>query len=177
MTDRKVSHEFANGVKCYDPNPIVWANAEDCLHDDTDYRDPFAVGERTVVRSFDQGEVYYTSDTDRGGWLVACTAHGRIAVGYATTGEAERGALHHCDLRGHREVSAHNDPAIDAAVADVRAEGVETVDVTPPSWSYIVRVGMMVLRNPDASVEAIKTVEGEFLRLAKWADDTFAGKR
>lgn len=26
------SHEFDNGVRCYDPNPIVWANGEDCLH-------------------------------------------------------------------------------------------------------------------------------------------------
>lgn len=26
------SHDFDNGVLCYDPAPIVWANGEDCLH-------------------------------------------------------------------------------------------------------------------------------------------------
>lgn len=33
MTTRTVSHTFANGVRCFDPAPIVWANGEDCLHD------------------------------------------------------------------------------------------------------------------------------------------------
>jgi hypothetical protein len=28
------THQFANGVNCYDPNPIIWANGEDCLHED-----------------------------------------------------------------------------------------------------------------------------------------------
>lgn len=27
------SHEFDNGVKCYDESPIVWANGWDCLHE------------------------------------------------------------------------------------------------------------------------------------------------
>jgi hypothetical protein len=31
------SHEYANGVRCYNTDPIIWANGEDCLHDDTDY--------------------------------------------------------------------------------------------------------------------------------------------
>jgi hypothetical protein len=35
--DPQVSHEFANGVLCYDPAPIIWANDEDCLHDDSDH--------------------------------------------------------------------------------------------------------------------------------------------
>lgn len=30
------SHEFGNGVRCYDPRPIVWASREDCLHDDSE---------------------------------------------------------------------------------------------------------------------------------------------
>lgn len=28
-----ISHEFANGVKCYNTSRIVWVNAEDCLHE------------------------------------------------------------------------------------------------------------------------------------------------
>lgn len=34
MIHRKPSHSFQNGVNCYDPNPIVWVNDEDCLHAD-----------------------------------------------------------------------------------------------------------------------------------------------
>jgi len=30
----QVSHEFGNGVRCYNPAPIVWTNSEDCLHED-----------------------------------------------------------------------------------------------------------------------------------------------
>ena len=43
------------------------------------------------------------------------------------------------------------------------------------SWVYAVNICIEVLRNPDASLESIKTCKEELLRLAKWADDDYPG--
>jgi hypothetical protein len=43
------------------------------------------------------------------------------------------------------------------------------IDMTP-SWQTCVQVYCMVLRNPDASCEAIQSAEGELMRLAAHVD-------
>jgi hypothetical protein len=43
------------------------------------------------------------------------------------------------------------------------------IDMTP-SWQTCVQIYCMVLRNPDASCEAIQSAEGELMRLAAHVD-------
>jgi hypothetical protein len=45
----------------------------------------------------------------------------------------------------------------------------DTIDMTP-SWQTCVQIYCAVLRNPDASVEAIHSAEGELMRLAAHVD-------
>jgi hypothetical protein len=59
------SHEFDNGVRCYDTRPIVFANGEDCLHDDSPEMRPTVDPKHPVtsVCSFDDGGSYcYTHE-------------------------------------------------------------------------------------------------------------------
>lgn len=51
----------------------------------------------------------------------------------------------------------------------------DSIDMTP-SWQTCVQVYCMVLRNPDASVEAIRTAEGELMRLAAHVDKLQGGE-
>ena len=44
-----------------------------------------------------------------------------------------------------------------------------TIDLTP-SWSALIPFMVAVLRNPEASEEAVKTIEGELMRLAQHVD-------
>ena len=45
----------------------------------------------------------------------------------------------------------------------------KTIDLTP-SWTACVRIYCAVLRNPEASQEAIKLAEDELMRLATHVD-------
>lgn len=47
----------------------------------------------------------------------------------------------------------------------------KTIDLTP-SWSALIHPMVLVLRNPDASQEAIELITEELMRLAKFADDS-----
>jgi hypothetical protein len=44
-----------------------------------------------------------------------------------------------------------------------------TIDITP-SWQGCVRIFCAVLRNPEASQEALNTAESELMRLAEHVD-------
>ena len=45
----------------------------------------------------------------------------------------------------------------------------ETLDLTP-TWEACVRIYCAVLRNPDASAQALDSAESELLRLARHVD-------
>lgn len=45
----------------------------------------------------------------------------------------------------------------------------KTIDLTP-SWSALMPVMVAVLRNPEASQDAVETIEGELMRLANHVD-------
>lgn len=45
----------------------------------------------------------------------------------------------------------------------------KTIDLTP-SWSALMPVMIAVLRNPEASQDAVETIEGELVRLANHID-------
>lgn len=45
-----------------------------------------------------------------------------------------------------------------------------TYEVMPPDWQTCVRIYCAVLRNPEASVEAIQSAEGELMRMAAHID-------
>ena len=45
----------------------------------------------------------------------------------------------------------------------------KTIDLTP-SWSALMPVMIAVLRNPEASQDAVETIEGELMRLANHID-------
>jgi hypothetical protein len=45
----------------------------------------------------------------------------------------------------------------------------DTIDMTP-SWQTCVQIYCAVLRNPDASCEAIQSAEGELMRMAAHID-------
>jgi hypothetical protein len=45
----------------------------------------------------------------------------------------------------------------------------ESLDLTP-SWETAVKIYIMVLKNPKASPEAIRSAEGEITRLAQFVD-------
>jgi hypothetical protein len=58
--------------------------------------------------------------------------------------------------------------AMDAARREIESK-TETIDLTP-TWASLMPALIAVLRNPDASAEAIKTVSEELTRLAQRVD-------
>ena len=55
-------------------------------------------------------------------------------------------------------------------------QGPRTIDLTP-TWTVIVRLGMRLLEDSSVPEAAKKLMREEFMRLAKFADDTNARVR